>query len=60
MANEQCEFKNNPSGERSRFYCATHNIECVEASSPTESVPIRRSAICPVSGELAGYTGPDT
>ncbi len=50
-----CEFVCHPEGKRSRFFCESHSLECVEELSPSSEDPTRRVAHCPVSGDLAGY-----
>jgi len=56
MVHEQCIIVNNPSGTNSKFFCETHQEECIERASPSESDPARRVATCPISGEIGGYT----
>lgn len=57
VAKEVCSFINNPTGERSQFYCETHNYESVEEALAACSGS--RATRCQMSdsGDLAGYVG---
>jgi hypothetical protein len=57
MDHEQCVIVNDPEGRKSKFFCETHQEECVEEISPSPRDPQRRAATCPISGDLGGYTG---
>lgn len=57
MVNEQCVVVIKSSGKNSKFFCETHQLECVEISSPSEGKLAQRVATCPISGQVAGYTG---
>ena len=57
MVHERCVIVNNPNGTNSKFFCETHQQECAEKPSPSQRDQQRRVAMCPISGDLGGYTG---